>query len=114
LTHPLSDLKARVRTVGRFILIARELRALHNYSGLRAVVCGIMNATAGGSDDDEMLATLKEGEFNDLWKSLKSYNILMSSSEGYSHYRIAVSNAFCGVIPESSVFSVLLSSHQLY
>lgn len=97
LTHPFSNLKARVRTAARFVLVARELRTMHNYSGLRAVVSGIMNATVEG---DEMIAMLNM-ENNELWKSLKSYVILMSSSKGHSHYRTAVSNVICGVIPES-------------
>jgi hypothetical protein len=66
-----------------------------------------MNATVEG---DEMIAMLKEGEFKDQWKSLGSYIILMSSSKGHRHYRTAVSNVICGVIPESSVFLVILSS----
>lgn len=98
LTHPITNMKARTRTAYQLVKVAKELRGMHNYSGLRAVVCGIMNATVEG---DEMINMLKDTEYKDSWKSLKSYIILMSSSKGHRHYRTAFSNVVCGVIPES-------------
>lgn len=91
-------MKGRVRTLTHFIRIARELRLMHNYSGLRAVLSGIMNATYEG---DQMMEMLKDESTRDLWKSLGSYSVLMSSAKGHAHYRMAVGNVVGGVIPEA-------------
>lgn len=87
--------RARVKQIEKFIEIAHRLRALNNYSALRAFVAGINNATFPGDDTMEQFK-LKSPE---QAKALQSWDVLLQHIRSHRAYRLALKNTKGACIP---------------
>ncbi|KAG8899933.1 hypothetical protein FRB99_006349 [Tulasnella sp. 403] len=81
--------RTRAKTIEFFIKVANALRKLNNYSGLRAVVTGIITSRTD-LDDDPVMALIKD---RTSWKKeFKSLETLLGASRMHSAYRMALKN----------------------
>jgi hypothetical protein len=87
--------KARVKQIEKFVEVAQKLRALNNYSALRAFVAGINNATFTGDETLEQFK-LKSPE---QAKNLQSWDVLLQQTRSHRAYRLALRNTKGACIP---------------
>jgi hypothetical protein len=87
--------KKRANSIARFVLIARELREMNNYSGLRSVLAGI--GASGGPDDPAM--KLFKSTQPDLHKTFSGYNLLLTPNKSHQTYRLALRQTTGPCIP---------------
>ncbi|KDQ07675.1 hypothetical protein BOTBODRAFT_59810 [Botryobasidium botryosum FD-172 SS1] len=87
----------RLKMMEKFCLVARSLRVLNNYSGMRAVVTGVNMSRLDGDYFSQALAK------KPFWKSFQSLEILLSSMRMYNAYRIALRNTAGPAIPDLEV-----------
>jgi len=100
--------KNRARQIEKLVEIAEKLRALNNYSALRAFVAGINNATYPG---DPAIARFQENNPK-LHKHLQSWELLFNSTGSHRSYRMALRNSKGPVIPSLEVhLSDLIRAH---
>ncbi|KAG6851046.1 hypothetical protein H0H93_002938 [Arthromyces matolae] len=101
--------RARVRQIEKFVEIAQRLRALNNYSALRAFVAGINNATFSG---DETMEQFK-ARCPDHAKNLRSWDLLLQHIRSHRAYRLALRNSKGACIPALEVhMSDLIRAHE--
>jgi hypothetical protein len=87
--------KNRAKQIEKLVEIAEKLRALNNYSALRAFVAGINNATYPG---DPAIAKFQENN-SKLHKHLQSWELLFYSSGSHRSYRMALRNSKGPCVP---------------
>ncbi|KAG8823765.1 hypothetical protein FRC19_003196 [Serendipita sp. 401] len=87
----------RARIVKKLIAVAKALRQLNNYMGMRAVVAGI-NSVCG--NDDEQLPQYMESKFNSNWKQFKSRHVLLGLRGTGQTYRVALKHTIGPAIPD--------------
>ncbi|RDB28973.1 Ras guanine nucleotide exchange factor P [Hypsizygus marmoreus] len=101
--------RARVRQIEKFVEIAQRLRALNNYSALRAFVAGINNATFAG---DETMEQFK-AKSPEQAKNLQSWDVLLQHIRSHRAYRLALRNSKGACIPALEVhMSDLIRAHE--
>ncbi|EGO02465.1 hypothetical protein SERLA73DRAFT_165636 [Serpula lacrymans var. lacrymans S7.3] len=89
----------RARQIEKFVDIAHKLRALNNYSALRAFVAGINNSTFQGDDTMEVFRTKAPEHF----KNLLSWDVLLQHRGAHQAYRMALRNTKGACIPALEV-----------
>jgi len=100
--------KNRARQIEKLVEVAEKLRALNNYSALRAFVAGINNATYPG---DPAIARFQENNPK-LHKHLQSWELLFNSTGSHRSYRMALRNSKGPCIPALEVhLSDLIRAH---
>jgi hypothetical protein len=87
--------RARAKQIEKFIEVAMKLRALSNYSALRAFVAGINNSTFPTDTTMELLRQ-KSPEHA---KNLQSWDLLFQSRRSHRAYRMALRNTKGACIP---------------
>ncbi|TFK41136.1 ras guanine nucleotide exchange factor domain-containing protein [Crucibulum laeve] len=101
--------KTRARQIEKLVEIAQRLRALNNYSALRAFVAGINNATFAGDETMEYFKT-KSPEHA---KNLQSWDVLLQQIRAHRAYRLALRNTKGACIPALEVhMSDLIRAHE--
>ncbi|KAG6879284.1 hypothetical protein C0992_003888 [Termitomyces sp. T32_za158] len=101
--------RARVKQIEKLVEIAQRLRALNNYSALRAFVAGINNATFPG---DETMEQFK-AKSPDQAKNLQSWDVLLQHIRAHRAYRLALRNSKGACIPALEVhMSDLIKAHE--
>ncbi|KNZ79563.1 Ras guanine nucleotide exchange factor P [Termitomyces sp. J132] len=101
--------RARVKQIEKLVEIAQRLRALNNYSALRAFVAGINNATFAG---DETMEQFK-AKSPDQAKNLQSWDVLLQHIRSHRAYRLALRNSKGACIPALEVhMSDLIKAHE--
>ncbi|KAJ7597057.1 ras guanine nucleotide exchange factor domain-containing protein [Mycena floridula] len=101
--------KARARQIEKFVEIAQKLRALNNYSALRAVVAGINNSTFPG---DQTMEHFK-AKSPEHAKNLQSWDVLLQAIRSHRAYRLALRNTKGACIPALEVhMSDLIRTHE--
>ena len=85
--------KHRARQIEKFVDIAVKIRQMNNYSGLRAFVAGINNAT-----DDPTMEAFKSRSPDHL-KHLQSWDVLLQQTRAHRSYRMALRNSKGACIP---------------
>jgi len=87
--------KGRAKQIEKLAEVAEQLRALNNYSALRAFVAGVNSATYPGDP-----AIVKFQESNPkLHKHLQSWELLFKSTGSHRAYRMALCNSKGPCIP---------------
>ena len=86
--------RSRARVVEKLAEIAVRLRNLNNYSGLRAIITAISQATY---PNDEVMDIFKAKV--DLHKKYLSSDILMRTAGAHQSYRLALRNTKGPCIP---------------
>jgi len=100
--------KNRAKQIEKLVEIAEKLRALNNYSALRAFVAGINNATYPG---DPAIAKFQENN-SKLHKHLQSWELLFYSSGSHRSYRMALRNSKGPCVPALEIhLSDLIKAH---
>ncbi|KAH9082162.1 ras GEF, partial [Lactarius deliciosus] len=100
--------KNRAKQIEKLVEIAEKLRALNNYSALRAFVAGINSATYPG---DPAIAKFQENNPK-LHKHLQSWELLFNSTGSHRTYRMALRNSKGPCIPALEVhLSDLIRAH---
>jgi len=101
--------KARAKQIEKFVEIGVRLRALNNYSALRAVVAGINSATFAGDIPLELFRTKSpEG-----WKVYQSWDLLFQAIRSHRAYRMALRNTKGACIPALEVHLLdLIRAHE--
>jgi len=87
--------KARAKQIERFVDIAHELRALNNYSALRAFIAGINTSTFQGDETMEIF----KNRYPDHYKNLLSWDVLLQHRGAHQAYRMALKNTKGACIP---------------
>ncbi|GLB36172.1 putative guanine nucleotide exchange factor for Ras-like small GTPases [Lyophyllum shimeji] len=101
--------RARVKQIEKLVEIAQKLRALNNYSALRAFVAGINNATFAG---DETMEQFK-AKSPEQAKNLQSWDVLLQHIRSHRAYRLALRNSKGACIPALEVhMSDLIRAHE--
>jgi len=101
--------RARVKQIEKIVEIAQRLRALNNYSALRAFVAGINNATFTG---DETMEQFK-AKSPEQAKNLQSWDVLLQHIRSHRAYRLALRNSKGACIPALEVhMSDLIKAHE--
>ncbi|KAF8445971.1 ras guanine nucleotide exchange factor domain-containing protein [Boletus edulis BED1] len=101
--------KNRAKQIEKFVDIAHKLRALNNYSALRAFVAGINNSTFQGDDTMEMF----KSKTPDHYKNLLSWDVLLQHRGAHQAYRMALKNTKGACIPALEVhMSDLIRAHE--
>ncbi|KAG6885276.1 hypothetical protein C0993_003707 [Termitomyces sp. T159_Od127] len=101
--------RARVKQIEKLVEIAQRLRALNNYSALRAFVAGINNATFPGDETMEQFKTKSP----DQAKNLQSWDVLLQHIRAHRAYRLALRNSKGACIPALEVhMSDLIKAHE--
>ncbi|KIJ21729.1 hypothetical protein PAXINDRAFT_165135 [Paxillus involutus ATCC 200175] len=99
----------RAKQIEKFVDIAHKLRALNNYSALRAFVAGINNSTFQGDDTMEIFRT----KTPDHYKNLLSWDVLLQHRGAHQAYRMALKNTKGACIPALEVhMSDLIRAHE--
>lgn len=99
----------RARQIERFVDIAHELRALNNYSALRAFVAGINKSTFQGDETMEIF----KNKTPDHYKNLLSWDVLLQHRGAHQAYRMALKNTKGACIPALEVhMSDLIRAHE--
>lgn len=88
--------KAREKQVERFVELAKILRTMNNYVGLRAIITGINNATF---QNDEIMTMFKESKLRSYQLYL-GYGVLMNSQHNHRAYRLALRHTVGAAIPD--------------
>ena len=105
--------KLRARVVEKLADIAVKLRGVNNYSGLRAIITAITQATY---PNDEVMEMFKAK--TDLYKKYLSSDILMRTAGAHQSYRLALRNTKKPCIPclfvEFSVCRALTNTFYLF
>ena len=91
-------MKARARQIEKFAEVAIRLRALNNYSGLRAIITAINQATFPGDPSMEIFKSKTE-----LHKKYLSSDILLRTTGSHQSYRMALRNTKGPCIPSMLV-----------
>ena len=86
--------KARARQIEKVAEVAIKLRSLNNYSGLRAIVTAINQATFPGDQPMELFRTKV-----DLHKKYLSLDVLLRTTGMHQSYRMALRNTKVPCIP---------------
>jgi hypothetical protein len=101
--------KNRAKQIEKFVDIAHKLRALNNYSALRAFVAGINNSTFQGDDTMEIF----KSKTPDHYKNLLSWDVLLQHRGAHQAYRMALKNTKGACIPALEVhMSDLIRAHE--
>ncbi|KAG5648007.1 hypothetical protein DXG03_007041 [Asterophora parasitica] len=101
-------IRARVKQIEKFVEVAQRLRALNNYSALRAFVAGINNSTFAG---DETMEQFK-AKGPEQAKNLQSWDVLLQAFRAHRAYRLALRNSKGACIPALEVhMSDLIKAH---
>lgn len=101
--------KNRARQIEKFVGIAHKLRALNNYSALRAFVAGINTSTFQGDETMEQFKT----KAPDHYKNLLSWDVLLQHRGAHQAYRMALKNTKGACIPALEVhISDLIRAHE--
>ncbi|KAG1758863.1 ras guanine nucleotide exchange factor domain-containing protein [Suillus occidentalis] len=101
--------RSRARQIERFVDIAHELRALNNYSALRAFVAGINNSTFQGDETMEIF----KNKTPDHYKNFLSWDVLLQHRGAHQAYRMALKNTKGACIPALEVhMSDLIRAHE--
>ena len=90
--------KARAKMMERFCELAKQLRTLHNYSGLRSVLTGITIARNDGDEVDELFRSRGR-----MHKQFLSWTTLLGSSKMHRTYRTALKHTEGPAIPDMFV-----------
>ncbi|KAH8120383.1 ras GEF [Phellopilus nigrolimitatus] len=90
--------RSRARQIEKFAEIAIRLRTLNNYSGLRAIITAINQATYPGDQSMEIFKTKV-----DLHKKFLSSDILLRTTGAHQSYRMALRNTKGPCIPSLEV-----------
>ncbi|KAG1783933.1 ras guanine nucleotide exchange factor domain-containing protein [Suillus placidus] len=99
----------RAKQIERLVDIAHELRALNNYSALRAFVAGINNSTFQGDETMEIF----KNKTPDHYKNLLSWDVLLQHRGAHQAYRMALKNTKGACIPALEVhMSDLIRAHE--
>lgn len=85
--------KLRARVIEKLADIAVKLRNMNNYSGLRAIITAITQATYPSDDVMEIFKT------KELYKKYLSSDILMRTAGAHQSYRLALRNTKGPCIP---------------
>ncbi|PPQ64266.1 hypothetical protein CVT24_008404 [Panaeolus cyanescens] len=100
-------LRNRTRLIEKFVEIGQKLRAMNNYSALRAFVAGINNAA-----DDATMENFKQ-KSPDAAKNLMSWDVLLQQIRSHRAYRLALRNSKGACIPAMEVhISDLIKAHE--
>ncbi|KAI9435016.1 ras GEF [Lactarius psammicola] len=100
--------KNRAKQIEKLAEIAERLRALNNYSALRAFVAGINSAAYSG---DPAIAKFRENNPK-LYKHFQSWELLFNSTGSHRTYRMALRNSKGPCIPALEVhLSDLIRAH---
>ncbi|KAH9064304.1 ras GEF [Lactarius vividus] len=100
--------KNRAKQIEKLVEVAEKLRALNNYSALRAFVAGVNSATYPG---DPAIAKFQENNPK-LHKHLQSWELLFNSTGSHRTYRMALRNSKGPCIPALEVhLSDLIRAH---
>lgn len=91
--------KARAKQIEKFVDIAQKLRALNNYSALRAFVAGINNSTFPGDQTMEQFKSKSPEQA----KNLQSWDVLLQHIRSHRAYRLALRNTKGPCIPALEV-----------
>ncbi|KAG6911950.1 hypothetical protein DXG01_000198 [Tephrocybe rancida] len=101
--------RARVKQIEKLLEIAQRLRALNNYSALRAFIAGINNATFAGEETMEQF----KAKSPDQDKNLRSWDVLFQAIRSHRAYRLALRNSKGACIPALEVhMSDLIKAHE--
>ncbi|KAH7930993.1 ras GEF [Leucogyrophana mollusca] len=87
--------KYRARQMEKLVDIAHKLRALNNYSALRAFVAGINSSTFQGDDAMEIFMSRTP----DHHKNFLSWEVLLQHRGAHQAYRMALKNTTGACIP---------------
>ncbi|KAH7915776.1 ras guanine nucleotide exchange factor domain-containing protein [Hygrophoropsis aurantiaca] len=87
--------KHRAKQMEKLVDIAHKLRALNNYSALRAFVAGINSATFQGDETMEMFMSRTP----DHHKNFLSWEVLLQHRGAHHAYRMALKNTTGACIP---------------
>ncbi|THH09195.1 hypothetical protein EW145_g2199 [Phellinidium pouzarii] len=90
--------KGRARQIEKFAEVAIRLRTLNNYSGLRAIITAINQATYPGDQSMELFKAKAE-----LHKRFLSSDILLRTTGAHQSYRMALKNTKGPCIPSVEV-----------
>jgi RasGEF domain len=96
--------KSRAKQIEKFADVAQKLRALNNYSALRAFVAGINNSTFPGDDTMEVFISKSPEQA----KNLRSWDLLLQHIRSHRAYRMALKNSKGACIPALYVLLWLL------
>lgn len=99
--------KARVRQIEKFVEVAQKLRALNNYSALRAFVAGINSSTFPGDHTMEQF----KAKSPEQAKNLQSWDVLLQHIRSHRAYRLALRNTKGACIPALYVHTALLNRY---
>ncbi|KIJ27173.1 hypothetical protein M422DRAFT_271663 [Sphaerobolus stellatus SS14] len=91
--------KLREKQVERFVELARALRTMNNYVGLRAVMTGINNATF---PNDEIMTMFRDSKLR-LYQQYLGYGVLINSQNNHRSYRIALRHTNGPAVPDMEV-----------
>lgn len=86
--------KARARQIEKFAEVALRLRTLNNYSGLRAIVTAINQASFPGDQPMELFRAR-----GDIHKKFLSLDVLLRTTGMHQSYRMALRNTKGPCIP---------------
>jgi hypothetical protein len=87
----------RARIVDKMIIVAKALRQLNNYMGMKAFVAGINNVRG---NDDEELTQIIASKPNSNWKQFQSLHVLLGSARMGHTYRTALKHTVGPAIPD--------------
>ncbi|KAF9270242.1 ras GEF [Marasmius fiardii PR-910] len=103
------SVRSRAKQIEKLVEIAQRLRALNNYSALRAFVAGINGSTFPG---DETMERFK-AKSPDQAKLLQSWDVLLQAIRAHRAYRLALRNTKGACIPALEVhMSDLIRAHE--
>uniref|UniRef100_A0A0W0G3J5 Ras GEF n=1 Tax=Moniliophthora roreri TaxID=221103 RepID=A0A0W0G3J5_MONRR len=101
--------KSRARQIEKLVEIAQRLRALNNYSALRAFVAGINGSTYPGDPTMERFKARSPEQA----KNLQSWDVLLQHIRAHRAYRLALRNTKGACIPALEVhMSDLIRAHE--
>ncbi|KAG7099241.1 hypothetical protein E1B28_001104 [Marasmius oreades] len=103
------SVKNRAKQIEKLVEIAQRLRALNNYSALRAFVAGINGSTFPG---DQTMERFK-AKSPEQAKNLQSWDVLLQAIRAHRAYRLALRNTKGACIPALEVhMSDLIRAHE--
>ncbi|KAJ8084022.1 hypothetical protein PM082_002789 [Marasmius tenuissimus] len=103
------NIKTRAKQIEKLVEIAQRLRALNNYSALRAFVAGINGSTFPG---DQTMERFK-AKSPEQAKNLQSWDVLLQAIRAHRAYRLALRNTKGACIPALEVhMSDLIRAHE--
>ncbi|KAK7058945.1 hypothetical protein VNI00_001569 [Paramarasmius palmivorus] len=103
------NVRQRAKQIEKLVEIAQRLRALNNYSALRAFVAGINGATL---PDDPTMERFRV-KSPEQAKNLQSWDVLLQHIRAHRAYRLALRNTKGACIPALEVhMSDLIRAHE--